>query len=85
MVMHSEMEVTAIATPQIEAAIERLRTDEAFRVRYCQDPDSTLRAYHLTSREIRAIKTGDDYLRLLVDENKWEDLIHALCGSLPGS
>jgi hypothetical protein len=83
--MQHETEVTAIATPQIEAVIDRLATDKAFRVKYCQDPDSTLSAYHLSKDEIRCIKTGDDHLRALVDENKWEELIQALCGSLPGS
>jgi hypothetical protein len=83
--MRHETEVTAIATPQIEAVIDRLARDKAFRVKYCQDPDSTLSAYHLSKDEIRCIKTGDDHLRALVDENKWEELIQALCGSLPGS
>lgn len=83
--MHHEMEVTVIATPQIEAVIDRLVTDKAFRVKYCQDPDVTLGAYHLTTEEIRCIKTGDEHLRVLIDENKWEELIGALCRSLPGS
>jgi hypothetical protein len=77
--------VTTIATPQIEAVIDRLATDKAFRVKYCQDPDTTLGAYHLSTDEIRAIKTGDENLRVLIDGNKWEELIQALCGSLPGS
>lgn len=77
-------EVIAIATPQIEAVIERLSTDRAFRVKYCQDPDETLGAYHLTSDEIRAIKTGDEMLKHLIVEEKWSELIAALCGPFPG-
>jgi hypothetical protein len=76
--------VSAIATPQIEAVVDRLTADKAFRVRYCQDPDSTLEAYHLTPEEIRAFKTGDDRLMELIDGNKWEDLIKTLCGPHPG-
>src|SRR5579884_2432217 len=49
-----------MATPQIEAVIERLAGDKAFRVKYCHNPDETLEAYHLTPDEIRYIKTGDD-------------------------
>lgn len=71
----------AIATPQIEAAIERLAADKAFRVKYCQNPDEALGAYHLSSDEIRAFKIGDDRLQQMITEEKWEDLIKALCGS----
>lgn len=53
-------------------------------MKYCQDPDGTLSAYHLTPEEILAIKTGDEGLTQLVAEEKWEELIHALCGPLPG-
>lgn len=74
----------AIATPQIEAVIERLSVDKAFRVKYCQDPDGTLAAYHLTPDEIKGIKTGDDQLMELIDGNKWEELVQALCGPHPG-
>jgi hypothetical protein len=77
-------EVSAIATPQIEAVIDRLAVDKAFRVKYCQDPDEALGAYHLSSEEIKAIKTGDDRLLELIDGNKWEELIKALCGPHPG-
>lgn len=77
-------EVIAIATPQIEAVIDRLSSDKAFRVKYCQDPDGTLEAYHLTPDEIRAIKTGDDRLMSSIAANKWEELVHALCGPDPG-
>ena len=75
----------AIATPQLEAVIDRLAHDQAFRLRYCEDPDSTLSDYHLSADEIQAIKTGDDGLARLVQGEKWEELIHALCGPLPGS
>lgn len=64
--------------------IERLATDRAFRVKYCQDPDGTLGAYHLDAEEVRAIKTGDDTLRPLIEEEKWSELISALCGPFPG-
>jgi hypothetical protein len=74
----------AIATPQIEAVIDRLQADRAFRVKYCQDPDGTLSTYHLSQDEIRAIKTGDDQLLELIDGNRWEELIKALCGPHPG-
>ncbi len=77
-------EVIAIATPQIEAVIDRLSADKAFRVKYSQDPDETLGAYHLTFQEIKAIKTGDDQLLQLIDGNKWEELVQALCGPHPG-
>jgi hypothetical protein len=76
--------VIAIATPQIEAVIERLSTDRAFRVKYCQDPDRTLRASHLTPDEIQAFKTGDNHLMGLIADGKWEEFIHALCGHNPG-
>jgi hypothetical protein len=76
--------VIAIATPQIEAVIDRLTADKAFRVKYCQDPDGTLAPYHLTSDEIKGIKTGDDQLMELIDGNKWEELVQALCGPHPG-
>jgi hypothetical protein len=76
--------VGAIATPQIEAVIDRLAVDRAFRMKYCQDPDGTLSAYHLTPEEVLAIKTGDDGLTQLVTEEKWEELIRALCGPVPG-
>jgi hypothetical protein len=79
-----KQEVSAIATPQIEAVIERLATDQAFRTQYCKDPDTTLRMYHLTPEEIYAIKSGDDGLSQLIADEKWETLIHALCGPLPG-
>ena len=82
----SGREVIAIATPQLEAVIDRLTQDRAFRVRYCQDPDGTLGSYHLTPAEIKAIKIGDDdQLCRLITGEKWEELIHALCGELPGS
>jgi hypothetical protein len=74
----------AIATPHIEAVIDRLSADQAFRVKYCQDPDGTLAAYHLSTEEIQAIKTGDDRLQQLIGENKWDELIQALCGPHPG-
>lgn len=73
-----------IATPQIEAVIDRLASDKAFRVKYCQDPDGTLGAYHLTQEEIRAIKSGDNHLLELIDAGKWDELISALCGPDPG-
>lgn len=73
-----------MATPQIEAVIDRLAEDRAFRVKYCQDPDGTLGAYHLSSEEIRAIKTGDHQLQTLIDGRKWETLVRALCGPDPG-
>lgn len=79
-----KQEVSAIATPQIEAVIERLSTDQAFRMQYCQDPDTTLSVYHLTPEEIYAIKTGDDRISQLLEGEKWEGLIHALCGPDPG-
>ena len=77
--------MSAIATLQIEAVIDRLATDRAFRMKYCQDPDRTLGAYHLTPDEIRAIKTGDDRLKQLITEEKWGELISVLCGQNPGS
>lgn len=83
--MISPEEVSTIATPQIEAVIDRLSTDKAFRVKYCQDPDGTLGAYHLHPDEIRAIKTGDEVLKQLIAEEKWSELIAALCGPNPGS
>jgi hypothetical protein len=77
--------VIVIATPQIEAVIDRLAQDRAFRVKYCQDPDGTLGAYHLTTEEIRYMKSGDDRLLDLIDGNKWDEFIKALCGPNPGS
>jgi hypothetical protein len=74
--------VNAIAVEQIEAVIGRLAHDKAFRVKYCQDPDSTLEAY-LTPEEIRAIKTGDGHRLTLMGCEKWDELHAALCGSLP--
>jgi hypothetical protein len=74
----------AIAVEQIEAVMERLTGDRAFRVKYCQDPDETLAAYRLTPDEVRAIKAGDDRLSHLVAEEKWEEFIKALCGPYPG-
>jgi hypothetical protein len=76
--------VIAIATPQIEAVIERLSTDSAFRVKYCHDPDGTLGSYRLTPDEIRAIKSGDDRLLELIEGEDWDRLIVALCGADPG-
>ena len=73
-----------MATPQIEAVIDRLSSDKAFRVKYCQDPDGTLRAYHLTPDEIRHIKTGDDRLLEVIDGERWDELVKALCGPNPG-
>ncbi|MGH2448113.1 MAG: hypothetical protein ACRDFS_05865 [Chloroflexota bacterium] len=70
----------SIATLQIEAVVDRLSEDRAFRVKYCQDPDQTLGSYHLSQEEIRAIKTGDDRLVELIGANKWEELIDALSG-----
>lgn len=64
--------------------IERLSSDKAFRVKYCQDPDGTLSAYHLTPDEILAFKSGDDHLAGLTSDQKWEDYIQALCGPNPG-
>ncbi len=79
------LEVIAIATPQIEAVIERLATDRAFRVKYCQDPEGTLEMY-LTPDEIRAIKTGDGHrLGQLGCDESWDRLTAALCGPDPGS
>lgn len=74
-----------IATPQIEAVIDRLSTDRVFRAQYCKDPEGTLGAYHLTPEEIRAIKTGDDRLKDELTGEKWEQLISALCGPSRGS
>lgn len=73
-----------MATPQIEAVIDRLATDQVFRQQYCQDPDGTLSRYHLAPDQIQAIKTGDDQIKHLIDEEKWEDLVQALCGPHPG-
>jgi hypothetical protein len=61
--------------------IDRLAADKAFRTQYCQDPDGTLGTYHLSADEIRAFKTGDDRLLQMITDEKWEDLIKALCGS----
>jgi hypothetical protein len=76
--------VIAIATLPIEAVIDRLAHDRAFRVSYCNDPEGALRAYNLTPDEIRAIKTCDDGLLASVKGDKWDALIRALCGTDPG-
>lgn len=74
----------AIAIEQIETVIGRLTHDKAFRVKYCQDPDTALESY-LTPEEIRAIKTGDGHtLHRMGCGDKWEELTSALCGPHPG-
>lgn len=74
----------AIAVQQIETVIARLMKDQAFRARYCQDPDGTLAAY-LTPDEIHAIKSGDGrLLGQLGQSPRWQELSAALCGPDPG-
>jgi hypothetical protein len=76
--------VIAIAIAHIETVIERLTNDRAFRMKYCQDPDRTLRSY-LSPAEIRAIKSGDSYLLGQFGTSvRWQQLTAALCGSDPG-
>lgn len=71
-----------IATEHVEAIIDRLSRDRAFRVKYCEDPDGTLESY-LTPEEIRAIKTGDGHSLSLLGGHKWEELTAAFCGPHP--
>lgn len=72
-----------IAIEQIDTIIERLTNDRAFRAKYCQDPDGTLES-HLTSAEIRAIKTGDgDALRRMGCGKSWDDFTASLCVQSP--
>jgi hypothetical protein len=80
---NSGREVIAIAIEQFETVVGRLARDKAFRVKYCQNPDTTLEAY-LTPEEIHAIKTGDGHrLHLMGCGDKWEELTQALCGPQP--
>lgn len=80
---NSGREVIAIAIEQFETVVGRLSRDKAFRVKYCQNPDTTLEAY-LTPEEIHAIKTGDGHrLHLMGCGDKWEELTSALCGPQP--
>lgn len=77
-------EVIAIAIESFDVVIQRLSRDRAFRVKYCENPDSTLEGY-FTPEEIRAIKTGDGHrLGELGAGDKWEGLLKALCGPHPG-
>lgn len=79
----SRKEVSAIATEQLETVVGRLTRDEAFRIKYCQDPDEALQSY-LSPDEIKAIKTGDGHrLSLMGCGDHWEGLTAALCGPHP--
>lgn len=74
----------SIAVQHIEEVVDRLLEDRAFRMKYSQDPDTTLQAY-LSPDEIHAIKTGDGHRLLEMGcGHKLEDLTEALCGPHPG-
>ena len=63
-----------MAVDQISAVIDRLQTDNTFRVQYCSDPDTALSLYHLSGDEVRALKTGDGLqLELIGLGQRWED------------
>ena len=77
-------EVITIAIEQVETVIERLSSDKAFRVKYCQDPDKTLESY-LTPEEIHAIKTGDGHsFEVKGQGDAWRKITETLCGPDPG-
>lgn len=73
-----------MASEQIGTVIQRLSRDKAFKVKYCQNPDTALESY-LTREEIQAIKTGDGHrLEVMGYGDHWEDLTETLCGPDPG-
>jgi hypothetical protein len=74
--------VIAIATDGIETIIGRLTQDKSFRVKYCQDPDATLKSY-LSPEEIRAIKTGDGHDLSRMGCDRWQELFASLCSEVP--
>jgi hypothetical protein len=75
--------VSAIAIQQLETVIARLTRDKAFRVKYCQDPDATLKAY-LSPEEIQAVKTGDGHwLARMGCSEHMENLTAAFAGPHP--
>jgi hypothetical protein len=72
------------AMEHLDTVIEKLSGDQAFRTKYCQDPDTALAGY-LNPEEIRAVKTGDGHrIAGLGSGEKWEQLTQALCGHDPG-
>ena len=74
-----------VAVDQISNVIDRLQQDSTFRVEYRSDPDSALSPYHLSGREVRALKTGDGLdLEMKGLGQKWDEFVQALCGPHPG-
>jgi len=74
-----------VAVEQVSAVIDRLRTDNGFRVQYCADPDEALSRYALDGDDLRALKTGDGlHLELMGLGQKWDQFVEALCGPHPG-
>ena len=65
-----------MAVDQISAVIDRLEHDSTFRGRYRVDPDSALSTYHLSGRDVRALKTGDSLeLELNGLGEKWDAFV----------
>ena len=74
-----------MAVNHVTAVIDRLQSDNAFRLRYRDDPDAVLSSYRLTGNEVRALKTGDGFeLELMGLGQKWDEFVNAICGPHPG-
>jgi hypothetical protein len=73
-----------MALSQISAVIDRLHTDDTFRVEYCENPDQALSTYRLSGNEVRALKTGDGLeLELMGLGQQWEQFVNTICGTAP--